>query len=45
MNNLIHKGLVRRVGDRFHMSYVVDWDLDEIKDFLSEYEGGRKASS
>jgi len=45
MNNLIHKGLVRRVGDRFHMSYVVDWDLEEIRDFLSEYQGGRKASS
>jgi Cdc6-like AAA superfamily ATPase len=34
MGNLVQKGLVRREGDRLHMSYVVDWDLDEIRDFL-----------
>jgi len=39
MNNLIQKGLVKREGDRFHMSYVVDWDLDEIRDFLSSRQG------
>ncbi len=35
MTNLIEKGLVRREGDRFNMSYVVDWDIAEIEDFLT----------
>lgn len=39
MTNLIQKGLVRRQGDRLHMSYVVDWDIDEIRDFLTSREG------
>jgi predicted transcriptional regulator len=37
MNNLIQKGLVKREGDRLHMSYVVDWDIDEIKDFMASH--------
>ncbi len=45
MNNLIQKGLVKREGDRFHMSYVVDWDIEEIKDFLSEYGSRGKTAS
>lgn len=39
MSNLIEKGLVKREGDRFNMSYVVNWDLDEIRDFLSDRRG------
>jgi len=39
MGNLIQKGLVRREGDKLHMSYVVEWDMDEIRDFLSSREG------
>jgi type II secretory pathway predicted ATPase ExeA len=34
MNNLIQKGLVKREGDRLHMSYVLDWDINEVSDFL-----------
>jgi len=39
MGNLVQKGLVRREGDKLHMSYVVEWDMDEIRDFLSSREG------
>jgi DNA-binding MarR family transcriptional regulator len=35
MNNLIQKGLVKREGDRLHMSYVLDWDINEVNDFLT----------
>jgi Cdc6-like AAA superfamily ATPase len=38
MGNLIQKGLVKREGDRLHMQYVVDWDLGEIRDFLTSRE-------
>ncbi len=39
MGNLVQKGLVRREGERQNMSYVVDWDMDEIRDFLSSHQG------
>jgi Cdc6-like AAA superfamily ATPase len=35
MNNLIQKGLVKREGDRLHMSYILDWDMNEVNDFLT----------